>query len=492
MPFSHRHQKPAMGIRRIMSIVLVCIVTWNLLSQLLAPPQNDNDDSFLRATSEANEAFAIMEEAPQETRKEPREELKEPKKELKKPPDQRTVHFLEHHQLDIDDYFSATWIQPLDNFLKVNISNIQTVEDGCFQIFRQDRSVVKMTLDWMDWSVEHYSKWWKVADIFDDDAVPFNRAVTALQAYTRSVTPTKETSPLSHTIAMIAFQPFVDPTPRDDLVRARPLTIHSLAATIASLANVGMGRVVVTGMKDKDQEIVQETFRYLQQTWSNDVDKQQHGTVTKIGNMELGFVKVTKKETKTSSVERNIPKAALQILQQAFSGDLGVRRRRDILGTTTKKSYWKYVYLTEPDTILQTKPYALSQIQSALDQGLVLAPHRLQPIPHEADFIGMKDSKRFVPATGNFSIVLDLNTNENAVCCDEQAKDYKPWQDYFDNCGTFWWDCGFSSNTNYSHVHLNPYSFIRLSQGTGIVSLSATEHGRRCFPSKNGKCTPKK
>jgi hypothetical protein len=221
-------------------------------------------------------------------------------------------------------------------------------------------------------------------------------------------------------------------------------------------------------MNNHDEEIVQQTFRSLQRIWSeNDgvvVDENNKSVTTKIGPMELGHVQVYKEETKTSSVELNLPKTALQILQQAFEGDLDDERTRQIFGTITDKSYWKYVYLMEPDTILQTKPYALSHIQSALDDGLVLAPHRLQPIPHQADFVGMKNSKIFVPATGNFPRVLDLNTHENAVCCDEQAYHYKPWKDYVDNCGTFWWDCGFSPNRNYSHVHLllSPYSFIRL------------------------------
>jgi hypothetical protein len=115
------------------------------------------------------------------------------------------------------------------------------------------------------------SKWWKkVAGIFDNgDAVPFNRAITALEAYTsKTVLNVHQTSPLRHTIAMIAFQPFTDFLRNDQSVRARPLTVSSLAATIASLANVGLGRVVVTGMKNHDEEIVQETFRYLQRVWS--------------------------------------------------------------------------------------------------------------------------------------------------------------------------------------------------------------------------------
>jgi hypothetical protein len=212
--------------------------------------------------------------------------------------------------------------------LKLNITNIKTVEDGCFQAFRQDRDAVRMTLDWLDFSVEHMSKWWKVAQIFNkDDVVPFNRAVTAFSTYTRNAVLNKE-SPLQATIAIIAFQPFVDKK-RDDSLRARSLTVYSLAATIASLINVGMGRVVVTGMNDKDYEIVQETFRYLRITLDSDgADNTQ--PVTSIGPMEVGFVILKKQETKTSSVELNIPKAALYVLQHAFTGNLDTRRNQTL------------------------------------------------------------------------------------------------------------------------------------------------------------------
>jgi len=70
----------------------------------------------------------------------------------------RHVHFIENGQLDMDDYFSATWLQSLENFMKMDVNNIKTVEDGCFQAFRRNESAVRMTLDWLDFSVEHMSK----------------------------------------------------------------------------------------------------------------------------------------------------------------------------------------------------------------------------------------------------------------------------------------------------------------------------------------------
>lgn len=298
-----------------------------------------------------------------------------------------------------------------------------------------------------------------------------------------------ELSPLRETFAIIAFQPYSDWKNKEN-PRARPLTVSSLAATIASLLNVGIGRVVVAGMNDVDNDITQETFRYLKNTLDN-IDRAINDTmpVTKIGPMEVGYAQVRAEEAKSKFIDANMPKGALNVLQHAFKGDLDQNRTRDLMGTTTDKSHWKYIYLTEPDIILQTKPWVLPQLKNALDQGLVLSPHRLQPLPHEADMVGMKDERWFIKAEGNFSTVIDLDALEGAVCCDEQKGQYKPWQDYFGSCGTFWWECGFKMG-NWSHSHLTPYSLFRLKQGTGIVSLSATAHGRRCFPKKHGECVP--
>lgn len=464
-------------MRQVMSIMIACAVTWTFgsMTHFFAPISSDH----------ARRADAIVDQDL------PAENHAPSSKDM-----YRQVHFLDQSQVDLNDQFSATWLQPLENFLKMNVDGIKTVEDGCFQAFRTNPRAVRMTLDWLDFSVEHMSKWWKVANVFGkEDAIPFNRAVTAFQSYTRNTKlDTHQLSPLRETFAIIAFQPYIR-TLKNDSPRARPLTVASLAATIASLVNVGVGRVVVAGMNEMDKSIAQETFSYLRDTLDpNSKDhtlKNNARPVAKIGPMEVGYVQVKSEEAKTKFIDTNMPKGALHVLQHGFKGDLDMNRTIDLFGTTTDKSHWKYIYLTEPDIILQTKQWALPQLKNALDQGLVLAPHRLQPLPHEADFIGMKDETRFVKAEGNFSTVLDLDPLEGAVCCDEQAGSYKPWKDYFGSCGTFWWECHFNKDENSTHSHLTPYSLIRLRQGTGIVSLSATAHGRRCFPKKNGECFPR-
>jgi hypothetical protein len=174
-------------------------------------------------------------------------------------------------------------------------------------------------------------------------------------------------------------------------------------------------------------------------------------------------------------------------LQSALKGDLDEERQRECLGNVHNASTWKYVYLTEPDLILQTRPGALPQLRDALDKGLVLCPHRLQPLPHEYDVPGMETKDKFVPATGNFAFVLELNPLQGGVCCDKNKGSYKPWMEV-GSCDNFWWMCGFDARRN--HSLLEPYPLIRLHPGMGIVSLAASEHGRRCWPSSTGTCVP--
>ena len=199
-------------------------------------------------------------------------------------------------------------------------------------------------------------------------------------------------------------------------------------------------------------------------------------------------MQVTKEETNSTFIRMNMPKGALDVLQRGFKRNLDKKRTEELFGSTKDLSFWRYVFLTEPDTILQTSKWATPQLRAALDQGFILTPHRFQPIPHESDLSGMRDDShsKFVPATGNFSTVIHLKAVD--ACCDEHKGKYKPGRTDFPGCGAFWWQCGFQING--THTRLEPYSLIRFQSGTGIVSLAATEHGRRCFPQRNSACTP--
>jgi hypothetical protein len=211
----------------------------------------------------------------------------------------------------------------------------------------------------------------------------------------------------------------------------------------------------------------------------------------RIGHTEVGFVRAVTNVT-TRYVKVNMPKAAIEGLQQAFKGNFEFEETKLWLGNHHNRESllpWKYVYFTEPDTILQTRPWVLPQLVDALDEGFILVPHRLQPIPHESDVKGSDDKTKFVPAAGDLSVVMELDALGGDVCCDAGIE--KPGASNYPECGTFWYMCGFGKKGGdpfVDHERLLAYKFMRLRDGTGIVSLTGTEHGRRCNPGKNAVC----
>ena len=80
------------------------------------------------------------------------------------------------------------------------------------------------------------------------------------------------------------------------------------------------------------------------------------------------------------------------------------------------------------------------------------------------------------------------------ACCDAGKESYA--FKVYDKCGDFWYRCGFGkkrqtlNETVQGHKRLEHYKLIRLSEGSRIVLLAATEHGRQCTPRKwsDGPC----
>ena len=416
------------------------------------------------------------------------------------------VNFLRPQHLDLNDMFAATWLQPLSKFMAMDVEYIMAVEDGCFVALRGEKNkYVRMTVDWLDFSVEHLSKWWKLLRALDSEhgPIPYNTIMLKLQGLLKNIrVPANEEMHMRATLAVIAFQPYKSSTKYFKKPEwAEAVTVTSLAATIASLMQAGFGRVVVVGHDDQvSLELSQQAFQLLcNETKGGGMIHNESATavqrpISRIGHMEVGFVSVTFADLITKAVKNNIPKAALAGLQQAFKGDLGFDETKLWLGdhhyNKESASPWKYVYLTEPDTILQTRPWVLPQLVDALDDGFIIVPHRLQPLPHESDVKGFEDTRKFVPAIGNFSVVMELDALGGDVCCDAGID--KPGESKYPSCGNFWFLCGFDKKGDplVNHERLLPYEFMRLRDGTGIVSLTGTPHGRRCNPRKNAVCKP--
>ena len=103
----------------------------------------------------------------------------------------REVHWMATH----DDYFSkrsgyysGAWLQPVSTFVKTEMKGMNLLEDASHFVYRQHKSKTRFSLDWMDFSVEHMSKWWKDMNCLDENEndACFNRMHGNLLQYIAS------------------------------------------------------------------------------------------------------------------------------------------------------------------------------------------------------------------------------------------------------------------------------------------------------------------
>lgn len=412
-----------------------------------------------------------------------------------------SLHLIHPRELQLHDYFSDSFLLNRKNFLEMNINRIGIVEDACFEAIGKSRPYArsKMFVDWTHFMVEHLSKWWKTLHILEDpDVSLFEHVVRGLESYWhRALKAAATDSPLHETIAMISFAPYHGRAPG----RAEYLTPLSLASTIASIYKVGFGRVLVTGMNDDDEDHVRQAFQLLHN------QAHRHAaplnlTATKIGRTELAYVQMTNRSwTTTKWVKLNIPRGTVLGMQLALSGQMEPAQEAEWLGTSGTD--WKYVYLTEPDTLLHTKSWLLPMIQEGLDSGMSFFPHRLQPLPHESDFpskdwkhhVSPMNEGKFLPGHLHpFSNVTILE--EDYSCCDGGGAWIGRLEPFCmgakEPCGgSMWWSNSLRKQPQNTtdegllvhHQKLVHYPMMRLDYGTRLV-FASTNHGRRCFPSK--------
>jgi hypothetical protein len=364
--------------------------------------------------------------------------------------------------------------------------------------------------------VEHLSHWWRRIGVPNNDA-GYRFFTSTLSSYIEEHAHQQEPFPvvlekmgddsaraLHPTIAAVSFsQVKLDAEPNARLsaselaARDRNVSLLSLGATLASLVRVGMGRIVVVGSNPNDEPVVRETFRLLQAPSSEETVDSSSSVVRHVHDTQLAFALVPQHMVNSTGLSNNVPRGTLAGLQHAFEGT-DAHWTQHWLGINA--SYWKYVYYSEADTLLQTRPSVMRHIRQKLDDGLVVAPHRLQLIAYEGDVpdFHLQSKQRLVPT--EFKTPLVINSGEVMVdaedegesdnsedgpyqyCCDALEFNYRPGRTDYPPCGDFWYQCGWSNGGN--HSRLEPYHFIRLSDGTGITTLSATEHGRRCHPSR--------
>lgn len=133
-------------------------------------------------------------------------------------------------------------------------------------------------------------------------------------------------------------------------------------------------------------------------------------------------------------------------------------QHQEWLGTARNaSSSWKYVHLLteqQESILLQTKPSSLPKLQKALDQGMIVAPRRLQTsTATRVRRLGWneQESKQNGASCYCWKLFHNITTlhpwDEGAVCCDEYSQDYfKPWDEQYPKCNSHWWQCGFKND----------------------------------------------
>lgn len=422
-----------------------------------------------------------------------------------------TVHFLNETQVTQHDSFSASWLMGKQDFLDMNLDPINMCEDAAFKAWNNRRNKLRMTLDYFDWSVEHLSKWWKVMDYDYKHAAIWDNVISKLGAYVRSgatdyPAPSSEPPVLHETIATIAFRPYKvskgakrgKPNPLPD-ERAYNLTIHSLAATIESLRRAEMGRVLVVGIGEEDEQYTLDTIRFLRENL-----KIPHpGASNRVGHLEVAYVSTDLEAARTKIMKFNMPKACLVGARKSFlaidSPDRTTEQTEHMeawFGTSHDPQHWKMLYLTEPDSLLTTRAASLPQIKDEIHRGGIVVPFRLQPMPHESDVQGFPLETLYLHEDDGFPVQeLDHYAEKHDVCCDAHlGPNKRPGKAEFPPCGNRkWFLCGIDDkfrDVEDPHYRLRQYQLFRLKRGSGITTIAGNLFARRCFPGQDAVCKP--
>lgn len=386
---------------------------------------------------------------------------------------QESRMFLKGRAMTNKDVFAASWWQCTERFLdfKDAASELKTVEDDSFKPILKagnGHADVRMSRDLLDFNVEHISKWWKDAG---DNSVAYAQA--KFNNYTSRIRsrPTRDDY-MKDTLAVIPYGVTDNKSPS-----TKQLWASALAATITSLLNHQIGRIVVVGHFETDETLSRQVFAELA---TKDVapagNTETRYFETMIGVTEVAFVHT--ENVNSTFISKNIPKGALVDLQDALAG------RSDnpvpYLGRTANATRFKYIFLTEADQILNAR--ITPEFLDELDARKIIVPHRIQPMLHPNDLNGVQLPKAIRSLPGHKAVIeLDEATSS---CCDANYHQ----KDYNKVCATHWFRCGYGSNKGReSFNHLDEYDFISISDGVGIVALAGNQHSRRCVPVKNGR-----
>ena len=431
-----------------------------------------------------------------------------------------------------DEVYSGMWWQPIDAMLKVNYTQVAIKEAVTFKTYREvnRRSKrVMATADWLDMNVEHVSKYVKhflhhkwlsreerIRGVSSSSSENHTgqrlkaRVGEILQLYINTTSMKSyhhnrvdDSSAVQRTIAVLPLR--AESTEFFDF----ELVTLQVAATVASLWNVGMRRIVVAGVSKNEQRAygdIEELLRPHQ----------------KIRKIELGYVDMGSGYKLTEKDMNNVPRLANVQFQRAMQ----VHRSKDSRRGNKKlvsdwfgkePSQFEHIYFSEPDLLLHIRPQAMPELSRQLTEGNLLAAHRLNLVPHIDQYqdiyedatderMRLNMETQLLPSLANFGAVHTLDGNSGDVCCD-QGRFYPtnvddPTTSVAERkdlaCPDNWVYCGFAKMWNVNNVTWADYlkkhdllarmPLISLRDGTGLPLAYSTQ--RVCIPKRgpNARC----
>jgi hypothetical protein len=307
-------------------------------------------------------------------------------------------------------------------------NGVGNLESASFLAFKGRN--ISMTRDWLDFAVEHLSMYHRFFDLeLEGNEGAYITLRQQLQGFMRrsKQIPEEENMAPRHTIAIL---PYTDTFSGRRVhhtrgEKKRELRIDTLAATLASLWQLGIGRVVVAGKTQADEESANIAFDRLQ-VYQPAVPQ----------SMELAFA------VGPPNKNEMVPYQAIHGLKMALQSHpkMTATEIENWLGAKhmLNATRWKYVYYSEPDLILNSRASAIPTLTAELAYGNLIAAHRLPPISHAVDFPPGFDDQylKTVPEFGNLSHVYDMYSDKSA-CCD--AGNGRPGREIEQNKCTSWW-----------------------------------------------------
>lgn len=369
-----------------------------------------------------------------------------------------------------EDYFASSFWQSVEVFQRLHLRGITNFE-GVFArstFYNDVARGTRLAYDYLDFSVEHLSKWWKMAG---EDTYPY--IVERLEAYSHRSCSNVRSTFMDTTVAML---PFCVSEQSSNLTKM--IWKASLKASLCSVWQHSPKRINVVGMFPLDGKIAREVLQEI-----GAVGQPLKTDLFTLGQTELQYIQADAPLVGNKLSQRDkeqFEKGALPVYNLPMASWQGLHDAMVLKNNTElwlgANNEYKFVYFSETDQILNARmhPQFLHEMDAKKH---VLVPHRLQPIPHRYDF------GRFVPEgkvkeilPESFREVVELDAGSS--CCDTRSHlDAIP-----ENCWGFWWQCGFQHPTTGNFSYLDGYQFMALKEGTGFASLAGTEHSRRCQP----------